>query len=305
MIQRLRRRRSDRVKISGHFRVWAGVVSVAVLVVGLPSSVASATKDSVTKLPPGTIVNQRFVKSWKLSDGSLTLSSFAGALPTLSTAERTRLLATQGIDGTLEGIGFADVTVTRSKTVVMSGPTLSSLNKTPSLVGLTRGDEVLPCPVLKPGEGTSFIPSGQGWHVVIFPLNVKMSDVVFSAASNVCGRLTKNTLSAAYEVVSVPWHLEADGTTGSVIVASVPRCGTITMSGGGGNESTRQFEYQVEVDVLDRLVGTTCTPAANVDEGPDYASPSTIHGFTGPVLSTGPYAGDVMTSKGPKAQLLA
>jgi hypothetical protein len=154
------------------------------------------------------------------------------------------------------------------------------------------------------GEGTSFIPVSQGWYAVIFPLIRNKSDVVFSAASNVCQHLTSNTVGAAYETLSVDWHLETHATTGTVIVASVPKCGHITMSGGGGNEYTHQFEYQVEAAVLDRAVGTTCSPATNVDEGPNYASPSTTHGFTGPVLSAGPHADDVMTPKGPRAQPL-
>jgi len=36
--------------------------------------------------------------------------------------------------------------------------------------------------------------------------------------------------------------------------------------GGGGNEFTRQFEYQVEAAILDRAIGTTCSPAIEVDE---------------------------------------
>jgi len=56
-------------------------------------------------------------------------------------------------------------------------------------------------------------------------------------------------------------------TTGTVIVALLPKCGHIVMSGGGGNEFTRQFEYQVEAAILDRAIGTTCSPAIEVDEG--------------------------------------
>lgn len=261
-------------------------------------------KSSTTVLEPGTIVGHRFVQSFSLSNGALALTPFRGVPPTLSSAEKTTLWATQGISGTIEGVGFADVTVTRSTTKVLAGPALSTLDNTPSLVELTKSDGVYSCTALMAGEGTSFIPVSQGWYAVIFPLILNKSDVVFSAASNVCQHLTSNTVGAAYETLSVDWHLETHATTGTVIVASVPRCGHITMSGGGGNEYTHQFEYQVEAAVLDRAVGTTCSPATNVDEGPNYASPSTTHGFTGPVLSAGPHAGDVMTPKGPRAQPL-
>jgi hypothetical protein len=194
--------------------------------------------------------------------------------------------------------------VTRSLTKVQTGPAVSTLVNTPSLVGLTKYDGVSSCPMSVPGEGTSFIPVSQGWFAVIFPLDVKKSDVVFSAASNRCAHLTANEQGAAYEDFSIDWHLETHASTGTVIVASVPRCGSIYMSGGGGNEYTQKFEYQVEASVLIRAIGTTCSPATNFDEGPNYASPSTTHGFTGPVLNAGPHAGDVMTTNGPKAQPL-
>lgn len=261
-------------------------------------------KSSTTVLEPGTIVGHRFDKSFSLSNGALTLTPFRGVPPTLSSAEETTLWATQGIGGTIEGVGFADVTVSRSTTKVLAGPAVSTLHNTPSLVELTKSDASYSCTALIVGQGTSFIPVSQGWYAVIFPLDMMKSDVVFSAASNVCQHLTPNTVGAAYETLSVDWHLETHATTGTVIVASVPRCGHITMSGGGGNEYTHQFEYQVETAVLDRPVGTTCSPATNFDEGPNYASPSTTHGFTGPVLSAGPHAGDVMTPRGATAQPL-
>ena len=261
-------------------------------------------KSSTTVLERGTIVGQRFVKSFSLSNGALTLTPFQGVPPKLSSAQETILWATQGIGGIIEGVGFADVTVTRSTTKVMAGTVVSTLDNEPSLVGLTKNEGSHSCPALRPGEGTSFVPVSQGWYAVIFPLDLNKSDVVFSAASNVCAHLTPNEVGAAYEALSVDWHLETHATTGTVIVASVPRCGHITMWGGGGNDYTHQFEYQVQAAVLDRAVGTTCSPATNVDEGPNYASPSTTHGFTGPVLSAGPHAGDVMTPKGPRVQPL-
>ncbi len=72
---------------------------------------------------------------------------------------------------------------------------------------------------------------------------------------------------------SIAWHLETHATTGSVIVATVPKCGHVTMWRGGGKEFTHKFEYRVEAAVLDRVVGSACSPATNVDEGPNYASP--------------------------------
>jgi hypothetical protein len=94
------------------------------------------------------------------------------------------------------------------------------------------------------------------------------------------------------------------GPSATVIVALLPKCGHVIMSGRGGNEFKHQFEYQVVADILDRPVGTTCSPATDVDEGQNYASPATDHGFIGPVLNVGPHAGDVMARNGPRAQPL-
>jgi hypothetical protein len=268
------------------------------------SFLTAHANNAVTVLKPGTIEGTRFVKSFNLSDGALALTPFHGATPTLSSAEETAVWATDGVNGVVQGVGFADVTVKRSMTTKLAGPPVGRLENTPSLVELTRSDEISSCSFETAGEGTTVIPVSQGWYAVIFPVRSNKSDVVFSAASNVCQSLTPNTVSAAYETVSIVWHLATHATTGTVIVALVPKCGHIIMSGGGGNEFTHQFEYQVDADVLDRSVGTTCSPPTDVDEGQNYASPSTTHGFIGPVLSVGPYAGKVMTRNGPRAQPL-
>ena len=268
------------------------------------SAEALHAKNVTTVLEPGTIVGHRFVKSFNLSNGALTLTPFRGVTPHLTYAEETLLWATDGLSGSVEGIGFGDVTLNRSATTVQSGPRISTLDDTPSLVELTKSEGVYSCTEQTAGEGTSVIPISQGWYAVILPLNLGESDVVFSAASNVCRQLKPNTVSAAYEDVSITWHLATHPTTGTVIVALLPRCGHIVMSGGGGNEFTRQFEYQVEAAILDRAIGTTCSPAIEVDEGQNYASTSTTHGFVGPWLNVGPHAGKVMTPEGPREQPL-
>jgi hypothetical protein len=268
------------------------------------SVVAARTKGAATVLTTGTVVAHRFVKSFNLSDGALTLKPFRGVTPHLSYAAETQLWATDGLSGTVEGVGFADVTLNLSAAKVQTGPRIGTLDGTPSLVELTKSDGVYSCTAQTVGEGTSVVPISQGWYAVILPLNPSKSDVVFSAASNVCRKLTPNTVGAAYEDVSIPWHLETHVTTGTVIVAVLPRCGHVIMSGGGGNEFTRRFEYQVESAILERAPGTACSPATDVDEGQNYASPSTTHGFVGPVLNVGPHAGKVMTPEGPRQQPL-
>jgi hypothetical protein len=287
---------------------WSLITSAGAAKIAGPiedlSSHALHVKSASTVMTPGTIVKNRFVKTFKLSNGALVLSPLTGVTPKLSSAEQTLLWATDGISGTIEGIGFADVTVARSMTKTQAGPKLGVLDDTPSLVGLTKSEGIYSCTAEIAGEGTKVTPVSQGWYAVILPFNPNKSDVVFSAASNVCLHLTPNTLSAAYETRSIVWHLATHPTTGTVIVAIVPRCGHVIMSGGGGNEFTRRFEYQVEADILDRAVGTTCTPPTDVDEGQNYASPATTHGFVGPVLSVGPHAGDVVTPEGTKSQPL-
>jgi hypothetical protein len=268
------------------------------------SKLTAHAKNATTRLEPGTIVKDRFVKSFKLSNGALTLAPFRGVTPSLSAAEQTRLWATDGLSGTVEGIGFADVTLKRSMTHLLSGPAITALDETPSLVGLTKSDETTGCTLETTGEGTSVVPVSQGWYAVILPIAPNESDVIFSAESNVCRQLTPNTVDAAYEDVSIVWHLATHPTTGTVIVALLPKCAHIVESGGGGNEFTRQFEYQVEAAVQDRVTAGVCSPATDFDEGQNYASPSTTHGFVGPVLNVGPHAGDVVTPEGPRAQPL-
>lgn len=264
-------------------------------------SVAAAhAKGPTTELTTGTIVAHRFVTSFNLSHGALTLTPFRGVTPHLSYAEETLLWATDGVSGTVEGVGFADVTLKRSSTKVQTGSRISTLNNTPSLVELTKSDGVTSCTAETPGEGTSIVPVSQGWYTVVLPLNPSKNDVVFSAASNVCRQLTPNTVAAAYEDVSIAWHLATHVTTGTVIVALLPKCGHIIMWGGGGNEFTHKFEFEVEAAILDRSPGTTCSPATEVDEGQNYASPTTTHGLVGPVLNVGPHAGRVMTPDGPR-----
>ncbi len=110
---------------------------------GSPSLTARA-KSVTTVLEPGTIVKERFVKTFKLSHGALTLAPFNGVTPTLSFAEQTILWATDGLNGTVEGVGYADVTLNRSMTHLLSAPAITRLDQTPSLVGLTRSDEISP-----------------------------------------------------------------------------------------------------------------------------------------------------------------
>ena len=172
------------LRISSRLRATTVGISVAVLVAGLLATGASAAKSPTTVLASGTIVNHRFEKSFRLSNGAFALSPLRGTTSTISPARETTLLATQGIGGVLEGVGFADVTIERSKVEVISGPAVSTLNNAPSLVLLAKSDGVTSCPAMKPGEGTSVITVISDWDAVVFPLNLKKSDVV-------CGRRSK------------------------------------------------------------------------------------------------------------------
>jgi len=61
------------------------------------------------------------------------------------------------IKWSVEGIGFGDVTLNRSATTVQSGPRISTLDDTPSLVELTKSEGVYSCTEETAGEGTSVI----------------------------------------------------------------------------------------------------------------------------------------------------
>src|SRR5665213_3119522 len=151
-----------------------------------------ATSAKMTVLAPSTIEGHRFVKSFSLANGALRLDPFGGTTPALSSTEETTMWATQDIGGAIEGIGFADVTLNRSKTKQIPGPTVTAYSNTPALVGLVKSDSVANCGAIGAFGHSRFIPISQGWFAVIFPLNLHKSDAVFRAARNECERLTPN-----------------------------------------------------------------------------------------------------------------
>jgi len=258
----------------------AGTLLSAVL---LPVTTrAAASANSSTTWTPTTIVNHVFARSFELDNGALTISPFHGVAPVLSPALEANMWATYPFGGRVVGIGVGVVTVNALRTSNTQRPRVTSLVNVPAFVGLTdEADLGYMCAAMRV-PGSRVVPVSHGWEAVIFPLNPTKSDAVFAASSNICGRVRPNTIDAAYLVLSVRWHLSPSGTD---IVVSVPACATMDSwgGGGGGYVNPEPFSFAATVHVLDRPLGQSCSPATNFDAGTSYASPSTVHGSTGPV----------------------
>lgn len=277
------------------------LVATAVLFAASTSLVSTNTADAsspTTVLGRGVISHHAFTTTFALAGGALTVSPAPGSAPALSTAQQVTMWSTYGLGGVVEGIGFGLVTVNRHLTRGEKGFGVTTFHRTPAFVGLAKGTGVENCPLMR-GRGDTRIPLSQGWTAVIVPTNPHDSDALFSASSNRCGKVGPSTIVAAQQVLSVAWHLSVGRHVD--IVASAPACAAGDMAGGGGR-SGGPYEFQVYLLVRDRPLGVRCAPATNIDEGPAFASPTTVHGFTGPVRQVAPGAGSIMTRHGVRMQ---
>lgn len=279
-----------RTRPRGYLR-WALATAALlgpVLVPGVAPGAATTTSAAAsTTWVPSTIVNHVFTRSFALDNGALTITPFHGRAPILSAAQERNMWATDPLAGRVVGIGFGVVTLDALRTSNIESPRVTSLDRVPAFVGLTNDADVgFMCPVMI-GPGSRIVPVSHGWEAVIFPLDPSKSDAVFAASSNICGRVRPDTIDTAYLVLSVRWHLSSSGTD---IVVSVPACATMYGwgGGGGGYVHPQPISFEASVRVLDRPLGHACSPTTNFDAGPDYASPTTVHGPTGPVPQVRP-----------------
>src|ERR1019366_5153300 len=260
----------------------AGAMLAIVLV---PSAARSATTTTATTWVPTTIVNHVFTRTFELDDGALTISPFHGVAAKLSPALETTMWATYPLGGQIVGIGFGVVTVDARHTTNNQRPRVTSLVRAPAFIGLTDAADLgFMCPEMR-GPGSRVVPVSHGWEAVIFPLDPTRSDAVFTASSNICGQVRPNAIATAYLVLSVRWHLSASGTH---IVVSVPACATIYGWGGGGTIYQGTMSFSATVPLLARPLAHAPPPATNFDAGTSYASPSTTHGPTGPIVQVRP-----------------
>ena len=259
-------------------RTAATFVATSALCASLLGASPSGASSS-TFLAAGTVVHHVFVKSFELDHGALTIAPFHGHAPVLSAAQERIMWSTSGLAGTAMAIGLGVVTVDAARTLNDASPRVTSLVGVPAFVGLVDGADLgYNCPVMTT-PGSSVTPVSSGWQAVIFPLRLTASDAVFSASSNICGRVRPNTVVSAFETLSVRWHLSASR---SQIVVSVPACARMDSWGGGGNVYLGTMSFQATVLLLDRPLTTRCSPATNFDAGSNYASTRTTHGATGP-----------------------
>lgn len=242
---------------------------------------ASASTSPSTVVTSNTVVHGFFRHDVSLDHGALTITPVAGA-PVVSATIRRQLQWAAGSwpAASIKASGVGVVTIDASRTATTQQPRVTALRHEVAAIALIHVDSTYSCPMrLTSGPYTTQVPVSQGWSAVIVPLDPTKSDAVFTASSLICGRVRRNAVVTATYNESVNWHLGNDGTR-PVIVVSVPACGVISETGGGGNERSRVFSFGAVATVIDRPL-TRCSPATTVDEGPNYASPTTTHRRTG------------------------
>jgi len=274
---------------AGVRRVLGAVVLATLLVASVAgvAGVAAATPRPSTTWQPSTIVNHVFTRNFQLDHGALTITPFHGVAPSLSPATATEMWATSPLAGQEVGMGFGVVSVDATRTTNLQQPRVTALQGVRAFVALTDDADIgYMCPLMR-GPGSKVVPVSHGWEAVIFPLDPTKSDAVFAASSNVCGRVTPDTINTAFLVLSVRWHLS---TSATAVVVSVPACAKIDGYGGGGGGyvNPQPLTFQASVYLLLRPLGQPCSPPTNFDAGPAFASPTTVHGPTGPLRQVRP-----------------
>ena len=270
-------------------RLWSrhavAVIAAAWALVATPSAALAA---ATTTWSTPTIVDHAFARPFTLDHGALSVIVFHGVTPPLPRGLATTMWSTSTLYGQVRGLGWGVVTVDPGRTRNTESPRVTPLVDVPAFVGLVRGDNRTRQCTAMVTRGSTVVPVSDGWQAVIFPLDVHRSVAVFEASSNICGRIHPDAIASATEVLSVRWHLAAS--TRQVVI-SLPRCATFDSWGGAGRPAGSII---AAVHLLERPLDATCAPATNVDVGGDYASPTTLHGATGPLLQVGP--GGVMTN---------
>ena len=248
---------------------------------------AATLTTTTTSWSPATIVDHVFTRDFELDHGALTITPVHGGAPRLSPTLAASMWATSGLGGHEVGLGFGVVTVDAARTSDPVGPRVTGLVRVAAFIGLTDlADQGYFCPLMR-GPGSRVVPVSHGWQAVIFPLDPAKSDALFTASSNICGRVRPNVIDTAYLVLSVRWHLSSSGAD---VVVSVPACATMDSwgGGGGGYVNPQPITFQATVLVLERPLGHACSAPTTFDAGARFASPHTVHGPTGPVRQVRP-----------------
>ena len=195
--------------------------------------------------------------------------------------------------------------------VTLSGSTLpggtSPLDRRGAWVGITWGGATsCPAATVPPGGSSSSRASyRQIFTAVVIYGQGGDGAIVYTSRGTPCGGPpTGPTVTAAREVLSVPWQQTTPLHNGSVRVTyRAPSCATLFSTASGGNMGTGKFTLTVEVTVpFDHASCRTTTDTTSIRLFPSPAPPGAPavpshptlgHGPTGPVsvLEAGRIAG--------------
>jgi hypothetical protein len=276
-----------------------GVLTVAgALVAGIILSVQSATPASaathsvVTHVPKGVIVNGRFIKSYALADGALTVTPAATAMtPTRKeTVVATQVWAITAVQGyNAEGLGLGIVTITK---IAKGVPTVKKLA---AWVGLANDYGLATsCPIWTVRQKFSKLPPlpSAGWVVVVVGDARNSPAVAYRAASARCGYLNKASLVNATEQISVPWTTDTAHPNSTNIFVHLAYCADYDgrSSSGSPTETTGSVYAALVEDPAAMPKAPTlghCTPAHTLTLSAPFLARSgptkIVHGPLGPV----------------------
>jgi hypothetical protein len=189
------------------------------------------------------------------------------------------------------GFGIATVALP-----VAGVPTVTEL---PAWVGFAMANAIsCPSGTVPTGPTTTVqAPPTPGYAAVILGAATGRPGVAYVSRGAMCsGPPTGPTVSAAREVVSVPWAATGPESGGQIaVLASVPTCGTLAGAEGGGNSTS--MTWTVTAVVPDAQLGCTGTRSVEWTLGVSLPNlpgvPTTVatpfgHGPLGPVQQAHP-----------------
>lgn len=274
--------------MSPRFRLLSGFFLAVGLLQFSPggTSLAGAStggRSGQVQMPKGTIVDSRFVKTFRLDEGIFTVSPATRAAPIRDRGSvTTEMWATEEVGGYRAiAVGFGTVTITRS---VRGVPKVSHLR---AWVGLVHAGASF-CTAMTTVPKPPRLPS-DGWAAVVIGDAPGSPDVVYQAKTFRCATLYPPSVQGALEVLSVPWTLTSHG-----VVAKIPYCGVITGRAESGPAGSPAFTLRIDVAVPEDTRAVQLgplpirCPAARRSQVDVAASVKTLHAATGaePMVTT-------------------
>ena len=264
--------------------------SAGAVVGGDPSAPGSATSPTSTAVASGRYIQIVSMSGLQVAPPA---AGTTGKRLGLNWAKAAALFAaTSAVQGSRAHaiLGYGLVTLTGSLLPASTPP----LDRRGAWVGITWGG-VTHCPAeTVPPKGSSSSRASYRQiftAVVIYGQGGDGAIVYTSRGTPPCGgQMTGPTVTAAREVLSVPWQQTTSLHNGSVRVAyQAPSCATLFSTAGNGNMRTGKFTLTVEVTVpFDHTSCRTTTDTTSIRLFPSPAPPGAPAVPSHPTLGRGP-----------------